>query len=116
MITRKEYLDNTDLHREYYAQFVTPSIRLAVKQEFGIEALLNSTDPYFNDIFLAKWDRLGLAIGMLINYKLLEETGETTFSIETPIGRKYYGPTAASKVCILKEAARQLVQQYLKED
>lgn len=94
MITRKEYLDHKYSHREYYAQFVTLDIIRKVKRMIGMTAINNSIDPSFNDIHLRKWDAIAVSSG----------TNEKMRAVGD-----YLAP--AGKVCILKEAARQIKEE-----
>jgi len=94
MMSRKDYLDRKCTHREYYSQFVTDEIKGIVEHSIGIDALKASTDKHLNDIRLSKWDRLFMPSGT--NAKL-KEAGDYL--------------TPAGKVCILKEAARQLLER-----
>ena len=98
MITRQEYLKNTKLHNEYYAQFVNDKIRNLVENKFGIRNLVNAhlEDPDFNNIPLKKWDSFGY-LEHYLDKDLIKETRQ--------------GYSNAGAVCILKEAARQLVKQ-----
>jgi hypothetical protein len=95
MFTRKQYLDRECNHREYYAQFVTPGVKQRVLQRFGIDALKASEEPSFNDLPLAVWDSLLVPVPSEIASKL-RECGDYA--------------TLSGCVCILKEAARQLVE------
>lgn len=100
-MTRAEYLkrscENEDeqilAHREYYAQFVDDSIRAMVTSHFGLSRLVGSRDRSFNDIELKLWD--GLHLGSKV-HALLKERGDHM--------------TMSGSVCILKEAARQVVE------
>ena len=71
-------------HRAKYAKLVTPGLKVAVSRMFGTTRLVEC-DWHFNDIPLAKWDSLAWIIpfGML-----------------------------CERVCTLKEAARQVVEDY----
>lgn len=104
MITRSQYMDEShqeyirtkkgdNAHRRYYAQFVTGEVKQVVLKYIGKDRLLNSTDPHFNDIGLWNWDRIMLPFGTVGK---LKECGDYL--------------TPAVKVCILKEAARQIVE------
>jgi len=91
MKTRQDYLDGKISHREYYGQFVTDSIKKTVLQFIGRKKIVLSQDDSFNDIPLARWDDLPtLAPSGL----LMHEAGDYL--------------TLAGKVCIYKEAARQI--------
>lgn len=106
MITRKEYLaleyvdDATAMarHREYYSQFVTPKVKQLVLRYIGRERLLRSTDPHLNDIKLPEWDWLVPHIdGVAVT--LLREAGDFL--------------SLGTGVCILKEAARQIIEEEM---
>ena len=123
MITRKDYMDNLDPyvpgevskgHRAYYAQFVTASARELVKRTVGMDALLASQDAFMNDIPLAVWDRMAGGSGRAgqgdsrvyhiprhVPMGLIREAGE--------------GYSLSTGVCIVKEAARQLVDEARKD-
>ena len=89
MKTNKMCLNGECTHREYYSQFVTPSIIDVVKKYIGVDRINKSTDPHLNDIKLAKWDSL-------VSYVYADF--------------KSYGDsrTLSGCVCILKEAAKQI--------
>ena len=94
MLSRNDYLNRKCNHREYYAQFVTEETRNRVLQRFSIELLLKSDDQYFNDITSVKhWDAIAYPSSSTV--ALLRLAGD--------------GPTLSGLVCIMKEAARQLV-------
>lgn len=99
-MTRKEFWTRFDanpdsaydLHREYYAQFVTPEITNALKPL--IPRILTSTAPVFNDIPLETWDRL------------------PQFTTVAQHIQRMQGAVAMSDwTCIYKEAARQIYQR-----
>jgi hypothetical protein len=56
--TRKEYMNREVSHDDYMAQFVNDEVINYVLRGIGREAILRSTDEFFNDIPLAKWDAL----------------------------------------------------------
>lgn len=93
-------------HRAYYAQFVTPGVRSLVLSRFGVERLkANSRDPYFNTIPLKEWDSFWVRRangGMYI---------DPGFKVAELIRAAGEGFSASTGVCILKEAARQLVEE-----
>lgn len=97
---RSEYMascaEDKTAHRRYYGQFVGPYVISLVRRIVGDERLLKSTDPHFNDIPLRVWD-------MCVNM------------IPASVGRdmKEQGDylTLAGGVCVLKEAARQFVDE-----
>jgi hypothetical protein len=98
MITRKDYLENSSkLHRAYYAQFVTNDHKNRVRL-IGLDRILESKDKNFNDIPLDEWDRRVISPVPLDTVKLMKECGDY--------------PTRAGSVCILKEAAQQIVDHF----
>jgi hypothetical protein len=94
-ITRTQYLNKEATHREYYSQFVTAGVIQRVKG-FKLETLIKGKDEHFNNIPLALWDSLMPVVPFEINSKL-KECGDYA--------------TKAGVVCILKEAAMQIVEQ-----
>lgn len=96
MMTRKEYMSNyAKNHRQYFADFVTPSVIKMVKQRIGLKRILSSTDEHFNNIPLKEWDSLYDYFKPHIA-KINKEKGNkhtTCYSDNT---------------CMLKEAAKQI--------
>lgn len=85
-------MDGKCTHREYYAQFVTPEIKVDILRIIGLKALMASTDPHLNDIQLGTWD------GICSNaHHKMREAGDFL--------------TMAGNVCIAKEAARQIIEE-----
>jgi hypothetical protein len=79
-------------HREWYAQFVTNTVRAEVSRVIGIDRIKASTDPSFNDIPLCEWDGFkGAAWGLT---QKLKEAGDYL--------------TLSAYVCVAKEAAQQI--------
>lgn len=111
MMTRKEYLelyhevslhrDTKIIHRQYYAQFVTPDIKQIVEETFGYEALAESygNGGSFIGIHLHNWDAITKTKKELFDLESLRKAGES-FSLSTA-------------VCILKEAANQIVESRM---
>ena len=102
MITRQQYLQNTELHDQYYAQFVTDRIKQMVLRRFGIERLVAAyrEDTDLNNIPLVNWDGLGIHLlhdSPFLDHDLIKTTRQ--------------GYSNAGAVCILKEAARQLITE-----
>ncbi len=96
--------ESTEHHRAYYAQFVTPYVKALVKDRVGLSRLLSSKDPHLNDIPLSEFDSIWVRYTPSIHIRppsaisaLLREAGE--------------GNSAATGTCILKEAARQLIEE-----
>lgn len=98
MITRQDYLNKKATHREFYAQFVTPELKKQVLQSIGIEKLKSAAnDEHLNSIPLSFWDSMaGYARTDFIVNKM-KECGDFL--------------TLAGCVCILKEAARQVIEE-----
>lgn len=105
MMTRKEYMTNSDFtkHHAYYSQFVTEGVKQRVRDAVCIEKLAKSYqegDTHLNkDYSCSKvWDRV-MPVTPSNIYKMIKEAGETN-SIST-------------QVCIVKAAARILIAEYL---
>lgn len=79
------------LHRKYYAQFVNQNTINTVVRFIGKIKLLSSEDEHLNDIPLKRWDDCPLILA-----RSLKDAGDYL--------------TAAIKICILKEAARQWIE------
>ena len=94
MFTRKEYLNGSCTHQEYYGQFVSPGTKRRVITGIGKERILSSECPHFNDIPLVIWDRI---VHMLPVAMSFESVGDYA--------------TQAGLVCTAKEAARQLKEE-----
>lgn len=90
--TREQRLNDECTHREYNAQFVTEMTKETVLHHIGLEAIIASTDDAMNDIELSKWD-------------WLPQLPKATFDHLKRLGDSM---TLAGKVCIYKEAAKQL--------
>ena len=89
---RSDYMSGACTHREYYSQFVTNDIKTQLMARMPMKRWEKSTCEHFNDIPLHWWDRVSI-IASRANAKL-RECGDY--------------PTHAGRVCILKEAARQI--------
>lgn len=94
--TRQQYLNKEATHREYYSQFITAGVKNRVKKAFKLKELIQGKDQHFNNIPLFLWDKLMPIVPFEINSKL-KECGDFA--------------TKAGIVCILKEAAMQIVEQ-----
>ena len=100
MFTRSDYLEKKCSHRKYYAQYVTPAMWERVEWTFEIERLVSAFrqgDQHFNTFPLRQWDYIALHLPARI-IKLMREAGDY--------------PTLAGGVCILKEAALQVVEEW----
>lgn len=105
-MTRKEYMapfisreEAEQRHRKYYSQFVTVGVRQLVAFRITVLSLKLPQEKdqtnSFNDIPLARWDALVPMLGPEVDQQL-RSCGD------------WLGLGAG--VCILKEAARQLVE------
>lgn len=94
MFTRTQYLKGECTHEQYYAQFVDDNIKGIVLRMFDYDTLREAyqKDTSFNTLPLYHWDALS---HMFTRKDLMTLCGDI--------------PTLAGKVCILKEAAREIV-------
>lgn len=106
-ITRKMHMDDQAKypHDVYFDQFATRPVVQIVRQYITEEAILASKDPHFNDIPLAKWDRLKDQIGMAVG-RYLSESNITMYAADfvPQPGMNYY--SLSDTVCVAKAAAR----------
>lgn len=93
MFSRSDYLAGECSHREYHSQFVNETIKQNVLEFVGLERLMQSKDEHLNDIPLEIWDD----IPVYNVSKKMKEAGDYL--------------TLAGKVCICKEAAKQIIEQ-----
>lgn len=84
------------LHRRYFSQYVTSTVLRVVCRNITLRALLASTEESFNDIPLALWDRLVPEL----------------FSLKDALRKNGDALSQGVGVCILKEAARELVEAH----
>ena len=98
MITYREYLANsTELHHEYFLQFVTEDTKRFVLSHIGLPKLLQSTYHYLNDVVDLTnghwvWD------SSPCNEPLMREAGNSL--------------TRADRTCVGKAAAKELIREY----
>ena len=94
MISRKQYTKGEFTHREYYAQYVGDHERNLVLKKLGLKRLEKHFQADFQDdrIELSEWDAL------------------MPF-IQPDFRSRDDFPTIAGLVCVLKEAALQVVEQ-----
>jgi hypothetical protein len=108
LFTRADYMAKRCTHREYFAQFVTPAVRATVARVIGIDAIRNSKDPHFNDIPMKQWDSIWLCKtstrGLYIS---------PPASVAALLKQANEGNSASTGTCILKEAARQLLESEM---
>ena len=99
MIPRRDYLDNTALHDEYFLQFSTPDFKSHIAGLFSPEELMASNNHYFNDIPLQRWDSAVLSGQVFLNNQAIKEAGD------------FYSLSVG--VCIAKAVARVLKNRFL---
>lgn len=99
-MTRDEYLRAVlsgikGSYQQYYGQYVTAAVIRLVRRTFG-KRIVQSKHPYFSDIPLEEWDRVVLP----------------------PLPWKKYGDhqTTAGRICVLKEAARQIKERETRRE
>ncbi|APW79696.1 hypothetical protein HOR53_gp03 [Pectobacterium phage PP99] len=110
MMTHKEYMEqnriveNTfDLHHTYYSQFVTDGVKRRVLDAVCIDKLAKDFiegDKHLNKAYSCSkvWDRVMMVTPPEVA-SLLKEAGELN--------------TLSNQVCIVKAAARQLIEEHL---
>lgn len=101
MYTRQDYLNHKCTHREYFAQFVNGLHKRIVLERWTTKELARAweNDEAFNTrvTSISQWGRLPCPT----DHRLLDAVGEHS--------------TPSTRVCILKEAARQIVEDHYKE-
>lgn len=100
--TREQYMRQECTHDEFYAQFVTDSVVYLVVSAIGKESIIASTDPHFNDIPLAEWDRLKDSVRQSMNGKMFKAMVCPNY----PKGSILFSLSDA--VCIAKRAAKRV--------
>lgn len=109
MFTRKQYLDKQCTHREYWAQFVTEGMRQMVLRNITLERLQRSANEYFNDVTrLQDWDLMRDATFRMLDLKQWREINYPEYTDPRSIGW-----SLSDNTCILKEAARQLLDKEM---
>lgn len=98
MFTREDYIENRCTHRQYYGQFVTDRHKNLVISRFDAAELKEAfiKDEHLNLIRLVEWDNLTTIMINDSSNKALKDSGDYV--------------TLCGRVCILKEAARQVVE------
>lgn len=89
---RSDYMSGACTHREYYSQFVTERLKEKLLARMPEKRLRDSQCEHYNDIPLHLWDRISLI----------------ATSADTELRELGDFPTLAGRVCILKEAAKQI--------
>lgn len=106
MFTRKQYLDKQCTHRQYWAQFVTEGMRQMVQRNITLERLQRSQNEYFSDVTtLQDWDCMRHGTFAMLDQKKWREIQYPEYTDPRSIGW-----SLSDNTCLLKEAARQLVE------
>lgn len=109
--TRKQYIINKECdHHTYWSQFVTEGVKELVLQQIPKEELMASVDPHFNDIPLERWDRMHAWVPQHVQ-QAISESNASMYPPGTPGGY-----SLSDMVCLLKEAARQIVESEAEGD
>jgi hypothetical protein len=104
---RSEYMDKaglrvhgerTEAHRAYYAQYVDEDVKARVLRHIGLDALLRSRDEHLNDIPLKCWDTF-------VEMRMIPK------SVADKLRENGDYLTLATGVCVMKEAARQIIEE-----
>jgi hypothetical protein len=99
--------NSSDLHRQYYEQFITDQTRIWVIDNIGLEKLRKSKDEYFNDLGYEHTYSNALRTSTWIwdnapvNVNKMRECGECS---------DY--PSLCVRTCVAKHAARILLEEY----
>lgn len=107
MFTALDLRNDVCTYHEYMSQFVNDRILDIVRNRFGIELLLSSDDPHFNDIPLLQWDRLDILIQNSIDRKLYMKCHNATYGERD---QDKFIWSLSQGVSIAKTAARILVE------
>lgn len=99
--TRKDYLNKTVTHAEYYEQFVSPGLKNLIRLRIGFERIKNSKDPHFNDIPLKEWDNLQCSVRSYAESALRIANGPAA------------GVSLSDYVCVAKAAAKMIRDEKL---
>lgn len=91
----KDEPGRTAVHRSYFAQYVNDAVKGLVLRYIGLEVVRRSKDPHLNDIPLHRWDLLVRKLPRVV-VDQLKANGDFL--------------SLGTGVCILKEAARLLVE------
>lgn len=109
-LTREEAdKERSKLHHRYFLQFITEGTIRAVEARIGLDRILSSTGPYFNDIPLVEWDRLAGVMQNTLNVKAKRNA--------EPVEGKPHAYLWAlnDATCMAKTAARVLIERNTKQ-
>ena len=97
MFTYTQYFNGDCTHRQYYAQFVSDTLKSSVLNTIGLPALEKCRgQKWMNGIKLELWEK---CFG--VNVALMVECGD--------------GESIGGRVCVAKEAARQILEGNCRE-
>lgn len=123
MITRKQYLHghpstSYQMHRDYYAQFVTDATIAAIAMTFGVDRLTKTLakDRHVNTIPLVQWDHASWHLTTPSPESEIRRGSSRAFVSHLAMDRdavKASGDivTRAFLVCVAKEAAKQVIER-----
>ena len=117
MILRSDFLEEKYTFKEYFSQFVNNEVKNKVLKIIGKEALLKSKDKHLNDIPVKKWDTMSGFIWSTIGGSQVAISKPQTPEDVKPIDAQLLkdtgeGVSCAGLVCIYKEAAKQLIEEF----
>ncbi len=105
MFTRNQYLNKECTHRQYYAQFINEAVKALVPfSENEIRESYNSLENlntlplhklYTTKVYTDTWDYAAKQLESTVKKVSFKEVGDS--------------PTLSGNVCILKEAALQII-------
>lgn len=119
---RNEYIREKAIsHHDYYAQFVTEATLRHVHNAFSVDTLRDALaqDRHLNSIPITRWDRLAIReLDVDLPWIGLRSSGRFTAAI--PFDRAAAAAAGelvsrATLICIIKTAARMLVEQHTHE-
>ena len=100
---RRAYMDHENTaadHQTYHRQFATPRVIQTVADVIGRDLIVASTDPYFNDIPLGRWDSLAKGTAHWTReWHAVSNSNASTEKTGTP------WHSLSDRVCVLKAAA-----------
>lgn len=104
--TRKQFIINKECdHRTYWSQFVTEGVKELVLRHIPKDKLMAAEYPHFNDIPLQRWDRMHVGVPQYVKNAICDSNASMY-----PPGTEG-GYSLSDMVCVLKEAARQIVER-----
>lgn len=103
MFDRKQYLNGECTHQQYYSQFVNNAVINLVVRRVGVQRILDSEDPHFNDIRLSEWDALNDDVRLCVNRSLWNSCNNASYPEKY---RNKFLWSLSDGVCIAKAAAR----------